>query len=64
MDRFKKLGLGVAIAVVSLPSFASIDVTAVTTAMTDAGAAIGTVGAAYLAMIVGAKVFKWIKLAM
>lgn len=40
-----------------------IDVTAVITALTAAGAAIATVGLAYLAMSVGAKVFKWVKTA-
>lgn len=43
---------------------AAIDTTAVTTALTEAGAAIAVVGAAYLAMTVGAKVFKWIKTAL
>jgi uncharacterized membrane protein YfcA len=41
-----------------------VDVSAVTTAITAAGVAIGTVGAAYLAMRVGGKVFKWIQTAL
>jgi small-conductance mechanosensitive channel len=41
-----------------------VDVTSVTTAITAAGVAIGTVGAAYLAMRVGGKVFKWIQTAL
>lgn len=39
------------------------DTSAVTTALTAAGVAIGVVGSAYLAMSVGARVFKWIKTA-
>jgi hypothetical protein len=40
------------------------DTASVTEALTGAGAAIAVVGAAYLAMSVGAKVFKWIKSAL
>lgn len=39
------------------------DTTSVTDALAAAGAAIAVVGSAYLAMSVGAKVFKWIKTA-
>lgn len=64
--RFNRLA---ALAAASLAgsSFAAgtaIDTTAVTDALTAAGAAISVVGAAYLAMTVGAKVFKWIKTAL
>ena len=50
-------------AVVSAHATTSYDTSAVTDALTAAGTAIGVVGAAYLAMTVGAKVFKWIKTA-
>lgn len=40
-----------------------VDVSAVVTAIVAAGAAIATVGIAYLSMQVGAKVFKWVKAA-
>ena len=39
---------------------AAVDVSAVTDAITAAGVAIGLVGAAYIAMRVGGKVWKWI----
>ena len=39
---------------------AAVDTTAVTDALTAAGVAIAAVGAAWLAMKVGARVFKWI----
>lgn len=57
-------GLVVAASVVAGSAHAAIDTTTVTTALTEAGAAIAVVGAAYLAMSVGAKVFKWIKTAL
>ena len=57
------VGLASPLALVALPTWATIDVSSVTTAMTDAGAAIAIVGLAYIAMIVGARVFKWIKTA-
>lgn len=43
---------------------AAVDTTAITDAITAAGTAIGVVGAAYLAMTVGGRVFKWIKTAL
>lgn len=39
---------------------AAIDTTAVTTALTDAGAALAVVGAAYVAMRYGAAVWRWL----
>jgi hypothetical protein len=56
----------VAIGLLSAPllSHAAIDTTAVTLALTEAGAAIAVVGAAFLSMTVGTKVFKWIKSAL
>lgn len=40
------------------------DVTSVTTAVTDAGAAGAIIGAAVLAMIAGIKLWKWVRRAM
>jgi hypothetical protein len=45
-------------------SQAAVDVTSVTTAIADAGTAAATVGAAVLVMVVGIKVYKWIRGAM
>ena len=42
-------------------SMAAIDVTSVTTALTDAGTAVATVGAAVLVVIVGVAAYKYIR---
>ena len=47
-------------ALVAVPSFAAIDV-AVTTAITDAGTDIATIGAAMLGLAVIAMTYKWLK---
>lgn len=54
------LVLLVSASMVGMSANATIDVTTVTTAITDAGVAIATVGAAMLAMKVGGKGFRWI----
>lgn len=41
-------------------AFAAVDTASVTTAITDAGAALAVVGAALVAMKYGARVWKWI----
>lgn len=43
---------------------AVVDTAAVTTAITDAGAAVAVVGAAVLVVIVGTRVFKWVARAL
>jgi len=43
---------------------AVLDVTSVTAAITDAGTAGATVGLAVLVMIVGIKLFKWVRRAL
>lgn len=43
---------------------AATDTTAITGAITDAGTAAGVVGAAVLVMVVGIKVYKWIRTAL
>lgn len=45
-------------------SMAAIDVTSVTTALTDAGTAVATVGAAVLVVIVGVAAYKYIRRAL
>jgi len=57
---YKKFFAGSLVAVAGA-SQAAIDVASVTTAIGDAGTAAGTVGAAVLVMIVGIKVYKWIR---
>lgn len=46
------------------PAFAAVETTAITTAISDAGAAGAVVGSAVIVMIVGIKVFKWIRRAL
>lgn len=55
---------GTALGLVSQFSQAAIDTTGITSAMTDAGTAIALVGAAYVVVKVGIKVFKWVAAAM
>lgn len=59
-----KYGSAVGSAFVAGLSQAAVDVTSVTTAIGDAGTAAATVGAAVLVMVVGIKVYKWIRGAM
>lgn len=69
MNKAKRWAGRVAIPVVGmalmpLASFAAIDVTSVTTALTDAGTAVATVGAAVLVVIVGVAAYKYIRRAL
>lgn len=50
--------------VVTAPAFAAIDTAAVTTATTEAGAAVAVVGGAVLVVAVGIKVWKWMQRAL
>lgn len=59
-----KFAAGVGSAAVAGVSQAAVDVTAITGAISDAGTAAATVGAAVLVMVVGIKVYKWIRGAM
>jgi len=59
-----KYGSGLALATLAGASQAAVDTTAITTAIGDAATAAGVVGAAVLVMIVGIKVYKWIRGAM
>ena len=51
----------IALGVVAQASHAAIDTTAVTGAITEAGAAVAVVGAAVLVLSVGIAVYKWLK---
>lgn len=62
--QYKRELAGVSTLAAAGASHAAIDVTAVTSAIGDAGTAAATVGAAVLVMIVGIKVYKWIRGAM
>ena len=59
-----KLVIGGMLALSATVSQAAIDTTGITTAMTEAGAAIALVGAAYVIVRVGTKVFKWVAAAL
>lgn len=59
----KRVGqlLAMGFTLASAQAQAAIDTTAVTTAITDAGAAVAVVGAAVLVLTVGIAVYKWLK---
>ncbi len=62
----KKYGLGVAVsaALVSNANAAGIDVSAVTTTITDGVTTVSSIGLAVLSLVVVIKVFKWARAAM
>ncbi|GGC57746.1 major capsid protein [Undibacterium terreum] len=68
MKKSNKLKLAVAgamaVGVSAANAASTIDTSSVTSAMTDASAAVAVVGAAGLVVIVGTKVFKWIARAL
>lgn len=67
MTKLRRVGAAVAVglmAVAGSASAAGIDTSAVTSALTDAGAAVAVVGAATLVVVVGTKVFKWVARAL
>lgn len=57
------LAAGVLVATVA-PAQAAVDVTAVVSEISGAAAPIGLIGAAVLVVMVGIKVYKWIRRAM
>lgn len=59
----KKYAAG-SLALAAGASQAAIDTAAITGAIADAGTAAGTVGAAVLVMVVGIKVYKWMRTAL
>lgn len=63
MNLFKKSVAALA-ALAPLSAFAAIDVSAVTTEISGAAAPIAAIGAGVLVLMVGIKVYKWIRAAM
>ena len=66
MKLYQKLSamLLLPLAVIATSAQAAIDVTAVTTEITGAAAPIAAIGAGVLVLMVGIKVYKWIRAAM
>lgn len=63
LARYAAVGMA-ALGVASQANAAAVDVTAVTTALTDAITPIGLIGAAVLTVLVAVKTYKWIRRAM
>lgn len=63
-NLFTKFGSGAVLAAAAGASQAAVDVTAVTGAISEAATAAGLIGAGVLVMIVGIKVYKWVRGAM
>lgn len=64
-NRFgRKAGLALVTALAAGSASAATDVTAVTTEIAAAGAPIAAIGAAVLLVLVGIKVYKWVRRAM
>lgn len=65
---FKKLfvrsGLGLGLAALATASQAAVDVTAVVTEITAAAAPVGLIGGGVLVLMIGIKVYKWVRAAM
>jgi hypothetical protein len=59
-----KFGSGLGLLSVAAASQAAVDTSGVVLAITEAGTAAAAVGAAVLVMIVGIKVYKWVRGAM
>jgi hypothetical protein len=59
-----KYGSGLSLLAVAASSQAAVDTSGVVSAISEAGIAAAAVGAAVLVMIVGIKVYKWVRAAM
>jgi len=65
MKQLRNLGAGLGLATLSAASFAAApDVAAVVTEIGGAAAPIAAIGSAVLLVMVGIKVFKWVRRAM
>lgn len=66
MTKLRRFGAAVGVVALTAAGSASaaIDTAGVTSAITDAGSAVATVGAAVLVVMVGIKVFKWVARAL
>lgn len=62
--NFKRVLVGGSLASLAGLSQAAVDTAGITSAIGDAGTAAAAVGAAVLVMIVGIKVYKWVRGAM
>ncbi len=60
----KKAVLGLSVVVVTSPAFAAVDVSGIKSEIGEAATAVGVVGGAVLLVMVGIKVFKWVRGAM
>lgn len=60
MNKSQKILTGLSLSAISFGSFAAVPV-AVTTAFTDAGADVATIGGAVLLIVVGIVVFKMLR---
>lgn len=59
-SNLKKLG-ALALLGAAGASQAAVDVSAITTGITDSATAVGTIGAAVLLVVLGIKTFKWLQ---
>ena len=64
MNKFQKVGAGVGALFGAGAASAATDVTAVTTEIAGAATPIAAIGAAVLLVLVGIKVYKWVRRAM
>lgn len=60
----RRLALVAGAALVTSPAFAAVDVTEVVTEIKGAAQPIATIGGAVLVVMVGIKVYKWVRRAM
>jgi len=62
--KLYQMVLAVLLSFLSIPAFAVLVTTDIIAAISDASTAIGVIGLAVIVMIVGAKVFKWLRRAL
>jgi hypothetical protein len=63
-NKHQSAALVAALALSAAPAFAAVDVSGATSAIVEAGVAGGAVGLAVVVMLIGIKVFKWIRTAL
>lgn len=62
--NFARVGFGLSLAVLATVSQAAVDVTAVVTEISGAAAPVALIGGGVLVLMVGIKVYKWVRAAM
>lgn len=62
--NFARVGFGLSLAVLATVSQAAVDVTPVVTEITGAAAPVALIGGGVLVLMVGIKVYKWVRAAM